>query len=361
MFKYFVLISFFISTFSAFGLEIDEKLTLRIVKVSQSKKTILINRGVEDGLVKGDHAKFFLTVGVVARAVVVKVSPTRSVWSVYRLVNSDYIKNDQVMKLKITAPVKITKDDSKMLVSEDTVTNMDDPRNLGIPLAEGADDIGQIKAQQNKQIANMNFSDSMMNIKSIKEKNKELSLSFHYSGQTALTTPSDDSGEYKANETNMVLSAGFEIYMKNEKSWYSRFSFLGLFSMTRSSAMSHKGDSVDENTSEFGGGVNWYPLTRPSKVYRFIPYGTFQFLMGSTTTTYTPGQSSGGTEETLNGGTIGYIIGGGVKYYTPRGYGVKFNFDYYTRGDSFAADSASTKWVKTKSGPRMNIGFLYRF
>ena len=81
---------------------------MRIVKVSQSKKTILINRGVEDGLIKGDHAKFFLTVGVVARGVVVKVSPTRSVWSIYRLVNADYITDDQVMKLKITAPVKIT-------------------------------------------------------------------------------------------------------------------------------------------------------------------------------------------------------------------------------------------------------------
>jgi len=31
-----------------------------ILKVSNSKKTVLINRGAEDGLVVGDHAKFSL-------------------------------------------------------------------------------------------------------------------------------------------------------------------------------------------------------------------------------------------------------------------------------------------------------------
>ena len=48
---------------SSYALEIDEKLTLRIVKTSDTKKTVLINRGQEDGLAKGDHAKFYLSVG----------------------------------------------------------------------------------------------------------------------------------------------------------------------------------------------------------------------------------------------------------------------------------------------------------
>ena len=360
MFKILVLFTVFI-TFNAFSLEIDERLTLRIVKVSESRKTMLINRGIEDGLIKGDHAKFFLTIGVVARAVVVKVSPTRSVWSVYRLVNADFIKNDQVMKLKVTAPVKITKDDSKMLVNDDTISRMDDPRNLGIPLAEGADDLGINNSGKNGN-RSMQINDGLMMNRSLKNKNKELSVSFHYSGQTSQTSSSDGSAEYKANETNMVLSTGIEIFMKNEKNWYSRFSFLGLFSISRFSAMSHKGDSVEESTSEFGGGINWYPLTRPSKVHKIIPYGTFQFLMGSTETTFSPGSQSGaGDPESLNGGTVGFIMGGGLKYYTSNGYGAKFNFDYYTRGDSFASDAQSIKWVKTKSGPRFNLGFLYRF
>ncbi len=128
------------------ALEIDEKLTLRIIKTSDSRKTVLINRGQEDGIVKGDHAKFYLSVGVVARGVAIKISPTRSVWSLYRLVNADYIKDEQVMKLKITAPVNITKDDSRALVGDDVPRSTTrDPRDLGIPLAEGAEDLNEIE------------------------------------------------------------------------------------------------------------------------------------------------------------------------------------------------------------------------
>ncbi len=92
------------------ALEVDEKLTVRIVKATDTRKTIMVNRGTEDGLIEGDHARFIVTAGIVARAVCVKVSPTRSVWSVYRLVNADFVVNDAVMTLKITPPVKITKD-----------------------------------------------------------------------------------------------------------------------------------------------------------------------------------------------------------------------------------------------------------
>ena len=41
------------------ALELDEKLTTRLLKVSKSKKTILLNRGLEDGLVVGDHASHY--------------------------------------------------------------------------------------------------------------------------------------------------------------------------------------------------------------------------------------------------------------------------------------------------------------
>lgn len=350
--------------FHAFALEVDEKLTLRIVKVSQSRKTILINRGVEDGLTKGDHAKFFLTIGVVARGVVVKVSPTRSVWSIYRLVNADYIKDDQVMKLKITTPVKITKDDSRMLVADDTPSSVSrkDPRDLGIPLAEGADDIAEFdKMAEGAKGVDRAFSDSVFETTSLKDKRKEIFASFHYSGLTTKTSPSDDTGDITGSETNMVLNTGLELYFESEKKWYSRFSFVGVFSMSRMSATSHKGDIVEEQTSEFGGGVNWYPLTRPSKIYHFIPYGSFRFLMGSTKTTYTPGSGSLDEAVSLDGGTVGYVFGGGLKYFTPKGIGASMGIDFYNRGDSFAADSQSTKWVKTKSGPRVVLGFLYRF
>ena len=101
-----------------FALEIDEKLTIRFLKVSNSKKTILVNRGSEDGLVVGDHAKFFVTSGVVARGVVEKVSPSRSVWSLYRVVDPAEITDDKVLNLKIASAVKITEDPTKSMKDE---------------------------------------------------------------------------------------------------------------------------------------------------------------------------------------------------------------------------------------------------
>jgi hypothetical protein len=112
----FLLIPFTLSNLHA--LEIDEKLTLRFLKVSSTKKTVLINRGGEDGLVVGDHAKFFITAGVIARGVVEKVSPSRSVWSLYRVVDPTEIVEDKVLNLKISSPVRITSDPTKSLKEE---------------------------------------------------------------------------------------------------------------------------------------------------------------------------------------------------------------------------------------------------
>ncbi len=108
----------FLNVSSANALDIDEKLTLRFLRVSATKKTVLVNRGGEDGLVVGDHAKFFITAGVVARGAVEKVSPTRSVWSLYRIVDPSEIVEDKVLNLKIATPAKITDDPSRSLKDE---------------------------------------------------------------------------------------------------------------------------------------------------------------------------------------------------------------------------------------------------
>jgi len=342
------------------ALEIDEKLTFRIVNTSVSKKTMLINRGIEDGIVKGDHAKFYQTVGVVARGVVIKVSPTRSVWSIYRLVNNDYIKADQVMKLKITAPVKITKDESKMLVSDDTIgSRMRDPRDLGIQLADGADDLdGEVAKLDVKKLDWENT----ITTTSIKDKNKEIFVTLHYSSLSATTSPDDSSGDFSGTDGSMILNIGGELYFKNQNKWYSSFSLLGVFSLTNTSVMSHEGSAVTESTSEFGGGANWHPFTKTSRAYKVIPYGNFTFLMGSTETAYDPGsENPSGTSISLNGATTAYSFGGGLKFYTHQGYGARIQFDFYNRGDTFAADTNNKTWIKSKSGPRINMGISYRW
>ena len=73
-------------------------------------------RGTDDGLEVDNHAKFYLTsTGVVARAVVRKISPTRSVWAIYRLINESEINTGRVLQLKSVSAVKLSKDPTKML------------------------------------------------------------------------------------------------------------------------------------------------------------------------------------------------------------------------------------------------------
>ena len=101
------------TVFSA--LKEDSKFIARILGVSDTKRTILVNRGKENGLILNHHAKISTPIGMIARAVVVKVSPSRSVWSVYRFFSKEKIVEQTVATFKIASPVKLTNDESKAL------------------------------------------------------------------------------------------------------------------------------------------------------------------------------------------------------------------------------------------------------
>jgi len=361
--KSYLLLFMMIFNVSVYSLEIDEKLTMRIIGTSETRKTILVNRGSEDGLIKGDHAKFYLSLGVVARGVCIKASPARSVWSMYRLVNADYIKKDEVMKLKITAPVKITKDESRTLVADDTASNLNtnDPRDLGIPLADGANDID--KNQMSPKQNTMNMSEAEIYSTNLRDKNKELFGSFHYSSKSSEATNPSTSEAFTSTESNLILDAGIEYYFTDESKWYSRISIIGIFRLLRTSVQSAEGTDTSENSSYFGFGVNWYPLTRPSKVYKMIPFGHFAYYLGSTQSGFTPGDSinNGVSSEDVPGSFTSVVFGGGVKYYLHTAYGVFARFDYEIRSDKFAEDNSAQQREKTSSGPRIFTGLLYRF
>ncbi len=110
------LVSFLgLATLTRAAVPIDSKFIGRILGASDSKKTILVNRGSEHGLAKMQHAKISIPSGVVARAVVVKISPSRSVWSVYRILKKDKIAPQLVATFKISSPVTLTTDESKNL------------------------------------------------------------------------------------------------------------------------------------------------------------------------------------------------------------------------------------------------------
>lgn len=104
---------FFIS--HIFALELDSKVLSTIIKVSESKKTILVNKGSEQGIRKDLHGKLSLPSGIIARGVAVKVSPSRSVWSLYRIWKLDSIEKGIAVLIKVSKPVKLTSDESKSL------------------------------------------------------------------------------------------------------------------------------------------------------------------------------------------------------------------------------------------------------
>lgn len=95
----------------------DSKFVARILGASDSKRTILVNKGRENGLGENTHAKISVPSGVIARAVIVKLSPSRSVWSVYRIFSKDKILAQTVATFKVSSPVKLTTDESRALGS----------------------------------------------------------------------------------------------------------------------------------------------------------------------------------------------------------------------------------------------------
>lgn len=348
---------------NSFALEIDEKLTTRVVGLSVSKKTILINRGIEDGLAVGDHAKFYVSVGVVARGVIIKTSPARSVWSLYRLVNKDYIREAQVLKLKITPAVKITKDESRTFVTDDSgngVVRTGDPRDLGIPLAEGADDISAGSSSQTNQELVNEFTSSSSS-KSLVQKNIELygTLSFDSRSQN-FTTDVENSESFDSNISSLYLRIGGEYYLNNEQKWYSRISLLGQISLSKTAVTITDGSLSEESSTEFGFGVNIHPLAKPFQSEKFIPYLNYTVNFGSSNIKFTDGVDDT-NNSTLNASIFAHNFGGGVKYYTFRGIGLRAEVSFIIRQDTFEADENNVILTKTGTGPRIAMGMSYRF
>ena len=350
---------------TSYALEVDEKLTVRIIRTSETRKTLMVNRGTEDGLVEGDHAKFITTAGIVARAVCIRVSPTRSVWSVYRLVNADFIVNDSVMSIKITPPVKITKDESKMLIEEDTPTAVSTGgvAPIGIPLADGAQDLAVATA------GDVATSDADMRTliddepSIIPEKNIEAFGILNISGLTANTKTDGGDDSFNNSQSYHHIGLGGELYAQREREWYSRFSLVGSMNIIRTNSQSFNGSGIENDLTEFSIGTNWHPTKLPSATMQFIPYIHLSFNVGTVKSTYKPGvEGSGSTEElSANGGTQGFAGGFGYKFYTSRGFGARILLDYYMRSEKYKEDDTVPEFNKTVGGPRFMIGLGYRF
>jgi hypothetical protein len=357
-------------SFSAFSLEIDEKLTLRVLKLSDSKKTMLINRGVEDGLAEGDHAKFFISTGVVARGVLVKLSPTRSVWSMYRLVNPELINTDAVMNLKIASPVKVSEDESRMIVKDPDVVKVSkgDPDKVDIPLAEGADDLEKgmsegLSKNEKEEIATIMGNDDESR-KSILHKNAEVFglLNLNYLGGS--TKPDNGTPSGSADYKILQVLLGLEHYFRSEEEWYSTLSFFPYINYDSKTITAGNGLLTNITAFEYGLGVNWHPITKPSQPLTLIPFATMaigrgSFLSKSENTI--PSAVSSTVEQ--DGSLSTFYIGAGLKYYWSNGFGLRTTLDYYIRSTSLPGvpENGNVAFDVSQSGLRTFAGFSYRW
>jgi hypothetical protein len=364
MSKKWFLFSLLFATIQGFALEVDEKLTVRLLKTTESRKTILINRGIEDGLENGDHAKFFMSQGVIARGVLVEVSPARSIWSLYRVNNADSIRPQEIINLKITPPMKLTSDETKSVVQDDMPQYSLDqinPESLGIPLAEGAQDLdpnynamlnAKRELEELKKELGVDISDKYLEIWT--------SVAFHSYSSTTVA----DGVSYDANKIYSQFSAGGEYYFRNMNFWYSKFSVSPFIQFLQESMLSYEGAIVESNLFELGGKINWHFLSVPHRSKQFHPFLQLSYAIGRVTDSFSGGARSTTAQATseVDGSSTSYSIGVGVKYFVSNGFGARAIIDMYSRQDQFDTDTATgAEWTRDQSGPRIAMGLSYRF
>ncbi|MDD4973509.1 MAG: hypothetical protein PHY93_04120 [Bacteriovorax sp.] len=378
-----LLVLYFLSLNSVSALDIDEKLTLRFLKVSNSKKTVLINRGAEDGVVVGNHAKFFITSGVIARGVAEKVSPSRSIWSLYRVVDPAEITDGKVLNLKIASPVKITDDPSKSMKDEPIPAGTD-KMDMGDAAAE-ATTTSKINEDEQKELEGMGLEESGRPAKketpakstkgkeskevsimeetpvhggTNKSKNWEvwglLNLDSISGTQTNTTSTTSVSKDLTSSKFDFTL--GLERYFLNSDSFLKDVSiFAFLNKAVESSGLDITKDTID--WLRFGGGAFYHFYNSAASTNKIICFGEFRFGGGTGTLT-----SSSGTSPDISAkGSSTLILGGlGLKYVLINGLGMRASLQYYNASESLSYPDDQT--VKnTYSGPRIEYGISYRF
>jgi len=358
------------------ALEIDEKLTLRFLKVSSTQKTVLINRGGEDGLVVGDHAKFFITAGVVARGVAEKVSPSRSVWSLYRVVDPTEIVQDKVLNLKIATPVKITDDPSKSLKEEaipggtDTidvstdgaapVSDEDKEELKGLGFDEEVEEAPAQTKTPAKSAAKKGVKQSSVMEDDTPVYSTNLSKSWEVWGTMYVNSLSGTVESDVENEESTSVSAasfdfsgGVEKYFLNQNNFLKEFSLAGF--LHKKSVES--GGDVKSKTDylEYGVGVNYHFYNSAAAVNLLVGYGAF--TIGKGTATLESKTATG--DNTIEGSNSFFSAGVGAKYVLSNGFGIRGILDYYSSTETFEIDE--TTITRTLAGPRVQFGLSYRF
>jgi len=352
---------------SLLSLEIDEKLTTRFLKVSRTKKTVLINRGLEDGLVVGDHAKFFLTTGVIARGMVVKASPTRSIWSIYRIVDDNKVFPEKVVNIKITTPLTTTDDPSKSLYDNsfsemkagtEVITYTGDEA----PAKVRGSDLSVNEKQELESLGTVDMDAFPITNRygMSPEKTLEGYGLVHFNGLSS-SISEGESGTFVGSDANIDFSIGLEKYFNKPKSFLNKVSFLGLIHTSSNSVTSSQGTLIKSSIFEYGLGVHIHYISPVLSYGRLIGFSGISLGVGSASDTIEVLSNSTTQSGNVLDGSASFIsFATGIKYYTRTGFGVRVMLDFYRRSESYIFDD-ETNFTKIVSGPRLLVGMGYRF
>jgi len=356
------------------------EMTVRFLQVSDTKKTVLINRGSEDGVEVGKHARFFLTKGVVARGEVIEVSPKRSIWSLYRLVLPSDIKEDQLVKANFTAPLKTTTDASRSIASVEDETNTEleklllemngnasssnvqNPQAIQVsPVASSATStVSQLSIQAptpTPSPSSYNFQDRSWEV-------------FTHLQMNALSMKSTMNEQGASGKSSLLgISLGVEKHLDSSSNFWRRFSPFGFFHLSQTEQTSLAGDVLFNKVFEYGLGSKILLGDPTPWSHSFLPFLSFSLGVGNTEDTQTFNQVVNSSKVSYQQGLIGssffWAIGIGAKYYFSSGLGITSSLDWYYRRETYivntSSSSNSTDYVKTLMGPRLLMGLLYRF
>jgi diketogulonate reductase-like aldo/keto reductase len=87
----------------AYALDINQELNIHLDKVSNTKKTVLVNVGSDNGINVGDHASFYLNSEECGQAFAEKMTKNKSIWIFYKIDRSSEIIDNQFMQLRAIA------------------------------------------------------------------------------------------------------------------------------------------------------------------------------------------------------------------------------------------------------------------
>ncbi|MDH4467083.1 MAG: hypothetical protein QE271_03425 [Bacteriovoracaceae bacterium] len=347
-------------------LTVDNTLTIRILKSTSSKKTILINRGTDDGLDMGMHARFFNEGGTVARGILVDKKDDRSIWSIYRQVSPDLLETDQVMSIKITPEVKITNDETKSVLREGL-----DQKLLPDRLAPNRIPLDQVQGDLPTDLASSGVAES--NLSDFNAKDLDLtkkSIEIYFKGfllaQTSEAT-SSDGATFTGSSYAGSVSLGIEKYFTRSDSWLKRFSITPYGHFGAQKLLSYEGTQTDSQFYEAGIGLNFYFLDAPHLADTLHPYLSFASTYGVVQDQFSSGQRDANRDAAslskVSGKTSSVSGGVGVKYFTTRGWSFSFSTEIVRRIDLFDGDpdTSNALWDRIVLGPRVSFGMGLRF